>query len=469
MRKNGKPKREKIKSLDRSLLPELPENWAWARIVDLAADEPNAITDGPFGSNLKTSHYTESGPRVIRLQNIGDGEFINEMAHISNKHFQSLSRHHVNGGDLVIAGLGETLPRSCVIPDWVGPALVKADCPRFKPNQSLVGPDYVNFALNSSEIRSRTSAIIHGVGRPRLNLSEIRGIWIPVAPRNEQRRIVAKIEELFSDLDAGVAALERAKANLKRYRAAVLKAAVEGRLVDPHGNAHHFEPSNWVSIGHAIDSLGQGWSPKCKRTPSESDEIWGVIKTSAVQPLEFWENENKELPDSLEARPALELQKDDLLITRAGPRSRCGVTCLVRSTRPKLIVCDKVYRIRCNREVANPGFLEVVLNAPPIIAAIEKLKTGISDSGLNLTQTKFRKLQIPLPPLEIQSQIEKEVQRFCSIIEDAERAINISLIRSARLRQAILRRAFSGQLVPQDSRDKPASELLARHNGGQSS
>ena len=231
MSKDGKA-RVKVKSVDSSTLPSVPKGWCWVTIGDLAAPEPNSITDGPFGSNLKSSHYTDSGPRVIRLQNIGDGVFIDAEAHISQTHFDALSKHHVFPGDLVIAALGEILPRSCVLPSWVGPAMVKADCPRFKPNCNIVSSEYVNHVLNSSETRRRTNDIIHGVGRPRLNLSEIRGVWVPVAPINEQRRIVAKIEELFSDLDAGVAALVQAKAKLKRYRAAVLKAAVEGKLTE---------------------------------------------------------------------------------------------------------------------------------------------------------------------------------------------------------------------------------------------
>ena len=83
---------------------------------------------------------------------------------------------------MVIAALGETLPKSCIIPSWVGPALIKADCPRFKPNAAVMLPSYANFALNSPGSRARAAAIIHGVGRPRLNLAEIRGIWLPVAP-----------------------------------------------------------------------------------------------------------------------------------------------------------------------------------------------------------------------------------------------------------------------------------------------
>ena len=96
---------------DTTGLPELSDRWVWASVDQCALDE-SAITDGPFGSNLKSSHYQEHGPRVIRLQNIGDGEFIDAKAHISQEHFEELTKHAVEKGDLVVAMLGEVLPRA---------------------------------------------------------------------------------------------------------------------------------------------------------------------------------------------------------------------------------------------------------------------------------------------------------------------------------------------------------------------
>jgi type I restriction enzyme S subunit len=211
-------------------ITSLPAGWTLKTVGELAANEPNSITDGPFGSKLKTEHYTRSGPRVIRLTNIGDGEFVDAHAYISDRHFATLQKHRIFSGDIVIAALGEKLPRACLIPETVGSAIVKADCIRFKPSEKH-SPKFLYYALNWEGTQKRTASIVHGVGRPRLNLAEIKSILLPIAPLSEQRRIVAEIEKQFTRLEAGVAALRRVQANLKRYRAAVLKAACEGRLV----------------------------------------------------------------------------------------------------------------------------------------------------------------------------------------------------------------------------------------------
>ncbi|MFZ4394890.1 MAG: restriction endonuclease subunit S [Kiritimatiellia bacterium] len=231
-RKNwqGRGKYKEPVAPDTAKLPPLPEGWAWASVEQLAAHDPNSITDGPFGSNLKTAHYMDSGPRVIRLQNIGDGVYIDEEAHITQAHFERLQKHRIFAGDVVIAGFGENPPRSCIIPESLGPAIVKADCIRFKTNNSVL-PKYMNNALNSEPVRKRTKGMVHGVGRPRLNLGEIKSIILPIPPLAEQTRIVAEVERRLSvveELEATVSAnLQRAT----RLRQAVLQRAFTGELV----------------------------------------------------------------------------------------------------------------------------------------------------------------------------------------------------------------------------------------------
>ena len=178
----------------------LPKGWTWAKVDQLASPEPNSITDGPFGSNLKTEHYTASGPRVIRLQNIGEGVYVDEAAHIAQSHFERLQKHRVLAGDVVIAAFGASPPRSCIIPETLGPAIVKADCIRLNPHRLLVA-GYINAALNSEPVRKRTIGMVHGVGRPRLNLGEIKSIVIPLPPLAEQHRIVAEVERRLSIIE----------------------------------------------------------------------------------------------------------------------------------------------------------------------------------------------------------------------------------------------------------------------------
>ena len=225
----GRGKYKEPTAPDFNDLPSLPKGWTWATVDQLGAPEPNSITDGPFGSNLKTEHYKETGPRVIRLQNIGDGVFVNEEAHISEEHFARLQKHRVFADDLVIAALGVDPPRSCLIPKSVRHAIVKADCVRFKPHRDAVAR-YLNVALNSEPTRQRTKSIVHGVGRPRLNLGEIKSIVVPLPPFAEQQSIVAEVERRLSVIDELEAAVEANIIRADRLRQSILSAAFSGRL-----------------------------------------------------------------------------------------------------------------------------------------------------------------------------------------------------------------------------------------------
>jgi type I restriction enzyme S subunit len=241
------------KSPDTQGLPKLPEGWCWASLDQLADHSPHSVTDGPFGSNLKTEHYRESGPRVLRLQNIGQGLFNDERAHIGRDHFDRLRRYEVFAGDLVIAALGESLPRACIIPWWVGDAIVKADCIRFKPHPLAADVRYLNAVLNSEMLKRVCARIIHGVGRPRMNQQEIRTLPIPVPPLAEQRRISVEIDRHLSTVEELDAALRSTFLRAQRLMQGVLRRAFEGHLVPQHTNE---EPAA-ILLERIIDSRGR--------------------------------------------------------------------------------------------------------------------------------------------------------------------------------------------------------------------
>lgn len=192
------------------------------------------ICDGPFGSGLTSAHYTESGVRVIRLQNIKDGGFDGtDAAFISEKHYATLGDHDVNAGDLLIAGLGDEknkVGRACVAPDNLGAAMVKADCYRVRLDAKLISHQFTAEYLCSDESWAQIDALAKGVTRSRLNLELVRRIRIPVPSLEEQGEIVAKIREerrtVSSVSDRVAASIDR----LKEYRSALITAAVTGQI-----------------------------------------------------------------------------------------------------------------------------------------------------------------------------------------------------------------------------------------------
>ena len=169
--------------------------------------------------------------------------------------------------------------------------------------------------------------------------------------------------------------------------------------------------------------LQQGWSPRCHPYPAEASGDWGVLKTTAIQPGSFVPIHNKALPDSLEPRPNIVVKAGDILMTCAGPRSRCGIPTLVRSTPANLMMSGKMYRFRAQPELLTADFLEYWLLSPTAQKMIDVMKTGISDSGLNLTQQRFLKLPVPLPSLTEQHRIVEILEGHLSRLDAADASL----------------------------------------------
>ena len=195
-------------------------------------------------------------------------------------------------------------------------------------------------------------------------------------------------------------------------------------------------------------TLHQGWSPQCDKVPSPSEDVWGMLKTTSIQAGEFQPEHNKLLPSGLEPRPLIEVKEGDILITCAGPRVRCGVSCLVRQTRKRLMMSGKMYRFRVEADRTDARYVEAFLQTERARLAIDKMKTGSSDSGLNLTHDRFRQLRIPLAPLPEQRRIVAEIEKQFTRLEAGVAALRRVQANLKRYRAAVLKAACEGSLVP---------------------
>ncbi|OWV50831.1 restriction endonuclease, partial [Mameliella alba] len=210
-------------------LGDIPAHWEVTKLGRVTS----VYCDGPFGSGLKSEHYTEHGARVIRLQNIKAHEFAaDDAAYIDLLYFkEDLSDKAVVSGDLLIAGLGDDknlVGRACVAPDDLGPAMVKADCFRFR----LVPEVSSNFIAYQLSATAKEDGALLGTGstRTRIPLSKTARRLVLLPPPEEQRAIVARLAEERGRFDTLEAEADRAITLLQERRSALISAAVTGKI-----------------------------------------------------------------------------------------------------------------------------------------------------------------------------------------------------------------------------------------------
>lgn len=470
------------------------EGWAFTTLDELAACTPRAITDGPFGSALKTEHYTKEGARVIRLANIGHGRFLDtDRAYVDAERFEALRNHEVVGGDLVTAALGDPLGRTCIVPLGIEPALVKADCFRLRPHPAIQ-PDYLCHWLNSPVAASAFVENSHGVGRTRITLTAFRAAPVPLAPSGEQRRIVEKIDALSARSKRARADLDRVEALAARAKQAVLAAAVRGHLTDDwrqsrseswtdHERAELVDrrtkylrsrrgsrleraasaletiPKDWVaSIVGATTDLISGFAFKSEWFSKEGVRLLRGVNV-APGCLD-WTTEARLPTIQAEEFQALRVEHRDVILAMDRPLISSGLKVAMATTEDAgCLLVQRVARIRASRFVL-PDYLYIVLQSDLFRGEVERTATG-SDLP-HVSQNDIASAPMPLPPLAEQAEICTRVKRAISKFETSRREAGRSSALLDRLDQSLLAKAFRGELVPQDPADEPASVLLDR-------
>jgi type I restriction enzyme S subunit len=172
-----------------------PKRWPLRRLGDLA----EKMSDGPFGSNLKSAHYTSDGVRVIRLQNIGIGTINDEdKSFVSDEHFASLPRHRCVPGDVLIGTLGDPNLRACIQPSSIPVALNKADCVQFRCRRNTVNPAYICWLMNMPSTLAMAAALVQGITRTRISMGRLRELEVPVPFLDTQDRFADSVEKVCS-------------------------------------------------------------------------------------------------------------------------------------------------------------------------------------------------------------------------------------------------------------------------------
>lgn len=496
--------------LDTTALPSLPDGWCWTPLGSLLTKSQNG-----FGKRRQSKGQPAI---VLRLADIQDGRVSLTDTRQVNATEKDLAQYALQEDDVIAIRVNGS-------PNLVGRLIrfTGADepilfCDHFIQLRFTITElaHYIRLIGDTLLVRHFVDENkVSSAGQNTISQSTLERLQVPLAPLNEQRRIVEKIEELFSDLDAGVAALRRAKANLKRYRASVLKAAVDGSLtaewrrqhpaVEPaqkllarilkerrrrweesqlakFAAADREPPKNWKLkyVEPAppdttnLPTLPEGWCwarldqllvylrNGYFQSPSRAETGTPILRINAVRPLSVDLTEVRFLDDIKGTVDGYFVENGDLLFTRYnGSVDLLGVAGMVRGCTENVLHPDKLIRVQLAIADPFPSFVEIAANIGVSRKhMVARARTTAGQTGIS--GTDVREMPISLPPLDEQAKIVTDVAEKLSQIEAANKAIDHSLQRAARLRQSILKQAFEGKLVAQDPADEPASVLLGR-------
>ena len=288
----------------------------------------------------------------------------------------------------------------------------------------------------------------------------IRETPVYLPPQEEQHRIVAKIEELFSNLDKGIERLKAARQQLKIYRQAVLKWAFEGRLNESDKMKVELRKDRKYKIlselYHSVTSGSRGWA----KYYSDSGAIFirmGNLDHDTIQ-LDLSSIQYVKLPDVTEGMRTLVLE-DDILISITAD---VGMIAIIPDGFPEAYINQHVALVRPNTELVIPKYLAWFLaSAENGQKQMRYFKRGATKVGLSLDDIKA--LKIPIPSLKEQQDIVLEIEQRLSVCNKLEESIHQGLEQAEALRQSILKKAFYGKLVTQEPNNDSADHPLEQN------
>jgi type I restriction enzyme S subunit len=494
----------------------MPRGWCHATLPDLISSD-GVLTDGDW---VESKDQDPNGRvRLTQLADIGDGTFRDRSnRYLTEANASELRCTFLQRGDVLIARMPDPLGRACLFPGADRPCVTVVDVCIVRPGFDGVDPRWLMHVVNAPATRRAISLLQAGSTRKRISKANLSTIRLPVAPSNEQRRIVAAIDSYFSRLDDAVATLGRVQRNLERYRASVLKAAVEGRLVwteaelarkegrsyepaselvkrilaerrhrweetefaklkakgqppkDDRWKAKYEEPVAPITDGLPTLPEGWCWTTVDQITAGDRSAAYGVlvpgpdvadgvplVRVGDIDDRRIATRGIKRIDRSIADQFARTyLRGGELLLTLVGT---IGRTAIVPHALAGANVARAVGVIPASSLLV-VQWLAVWFDEPSVRLRMVGLAHEVARKTLNLEDV--RTAVVALPPAAEQARIASFVDDLDSIALKAREESKATLARVGSLRQSALAWAFYGRLVDQDATDEPASVLLER-------
>ncbi len=333
-----------------------------------------------------------------------------------------------------------------------------------------IEPKFLALRLNALDFVAFANNLNTG-DRPRVNFDQIFSFFLPLFSLVQQRAIVAKIEQLFSELDNGIANLKTAKDKLEIYRQAVLKKAFEGELTRKWREKENIYPQSnnlpqdwkWLKLGEVCEHIIDG----DHQAPPKAERGIPFITISNIDKSTNTINFNKTFFVKVDYYSKLKYtrkpQEGDILYTVTGS---FGIPVLVKDN--KEFCFQRHIGLLRPLKTVGQKWLYYLLQSPDVFVQAKEKATGTAQKTVGLRT--LRNFRIPFcPPLE-QHQIVQEIETRLSVCDNAIKNINEALAKSEALRQSILKKAFEGKLLSdaelQVCRNEPdwepAEKLLTR-------
>jgi type I restriction enzyme S subunit len=392
----------------------------------------------------------------------------------------------------------DPLGRACIFPlEGDNRFVTVVDVCIIRTSSEVASPEFLTSAINFLGTRKQIEDLQTGTTRKRISRGNLAHVTIPLPPLAEQKRIVAKIEELFSELEAGEESLRVARRQLGVYRQSLLKQAFEGKLTAQWRTQNPAKLESPAQLITRILALRRsGWmgkgnysdpAPFAEGVFDQLPKDWRMLSleaaTSAARPICYgilMPKENvaagvlyvkvrdmkgdridlsglqRTSPEIAAQYARASLREGDLLLSIRGTYGRIAVI-------PKELDGGNITQDSARLAISSlmsRDFVRWAIRSQQIQHYFKRVARGVAVKGVNIGDV--RPTPIPLPSLPEQLEIVRLLDAQFEVIERNERELDAALKRSEALRQAILKKAFTGRLVPQVATDEPASTLLAR-------